>query len=183
MVLIEAGFLGEGELVELIELIRKYAARNPLLTGPSSYRSSSTVHLRRLGNPTVAAVEERIAQYVGLNPKTAEGLQGAWYQPGESYRIHHDSFHRGTKEWEQCVGTAGNRNWSAMAYLNTGGGETIFPQLGVAIEPRAGTLVAWANLLPDGSPDMRMMHAGGKHDTKQKFIVTQWFREREIGEI
>lgn len=177
--LIEADFLMEKELVELIMLIRKHATRSPLLTGPADYRTSSTVSFAQLNHPVVALVEKLIANRIGCANHYAEGLQGAWYRPGEGYRIHHDAFHPETKEWDAFVDVRGNRTHTAMIYLNTltDGGETCFPELGLTVAPRAGMLVSWRNLNFDRSPNMNMMHAANPAKGADKYVVTQWFRE------
>jgi prolyl 4-hydroxylase len=180
--IIEPEFLNEREVTSLILLIRQFAEKHPLLTGPADYRTSSTVYLSCLASHLVRAVEARIADELDLDPATGEGLQGAWYMPGEGYRIHHDAFHMNTPEFEKFTIEGGNRTWSAMIYLNTvnAGGETRFPALGLTIAPRAGELVAWHNLTKAWNPNATFIHSAEPPDDQPKYVLTQWFRERAI---
>jgi prolyl 4-hydroxylase len=177
--LIEAGFLHEAELVKLVNLIRKYSRPAPQQNWGLGECGSSTAALSQLDDHTVAQVEGRLRDLMGWASNYAEGLRGVKYEPGQGYRIHHDAFSPGNEAWDEFSGARGNRTWTAMIYLNTltGGGATVFPELGVRIEPRAGMLVAWSNLKSDGSIDMDLLHAAEPHRAAEKFIVTQWFRE------
>ena len=40
------------------------------------------------------------------------------------------------------------------------GGQTHFPKCGLHINPEAGKLVMWSNVLSNGQPDRRTVHAG-----------------------
>lgn len=40
------------------------------------------------------------------------------------------------------------------------GGETEFPNLGVALKPKTGRAICWTNILSNGKADMRLLHAG-----------------------
>jgi prolyl 4-hydroxylase len=180
--IIEPEFLNDRECAGLIHLIRNFAEKQPLLTGDKDYRTSSTCNLSRLSDRLVRCVERWIAEKLEVDPRCGEGLAGAWYLPGEGYRVHHDAFHHGTLEHEKFVRPSGNRTWSAMIYLNTvtEGGETLFPSLGVLIKPKAGELVAWMNLTKDFIPHAQFIHSAQPPDNQPKYIVTQWFRERAL---
>lgn len=180
--IIEPEFLDEREVTALIVLIRRFAEKNPLMTGPADYRTSSTVYLSHLSDRLVRSVEARIAAELGLDEATGEGLQGAWYMPGEGYKIHHDAFHKNTHEFDKFARNGGNRIWSAMVYLNTinAGGGTIFEPLGLRIKPRAGELVAWSNLTPEGFPHVQAWHSAEPPDDQPKYVLTEWFRAGRI---
>jgi prolyl 4-hydroxylase len=178
--LIEADFLPEHELVELIMLVRKFAAPPPPHNWPAGQCASLNMNFTDLRRPWVQAIEKRIADLVGRANNYAEELRGVWYRPGEGYRVHHDAFYPEAADFEEQVWDRGNRTATAMIYLNTltSGGETYFPELGLTIAPRAGMLIAWRNLSADKSPDIRMLHAANPARGADKYIVTQWFRER-----
>jgi hypothetical protein len=69
---------------------------------------------------------------------------------------------------------------TVFSYLATveAGGETEFPQLDVRIEPRQGRVVHFMNLLPNGEPDARTLHAGLPVKAGTKWLATLWTRER-----
>jgi prolyl 4-hydroxylase len=177
--LIEAGFLLQAELVELVNLIRKFSRPAPQQNWGLDECGSSTAALSNINSVAVVRVERRLNDLLGWASKYGEGLRGVKYEPGQGYRMHHDAFSPGNEKWDEFAGARGNRTWTAMIYLNTltGGGATVFPELGVRIEPRGGMLVAWSNLKSDGSIDMDLLHAAEPHRAAEKFIVTQWFRE------
>lgn len=179
--LIEADFLAEHELVELIMLVRKFAAPPAPHKWPEGQCASLNANLSVLNNPLVAEVERKIADRVGRANNYPEELRGVWYRPGEGYRLHHDAFYPEASDFDDLVRDRGNRTATAMVYLNTltQGGETYFPELGLTVAPRAGMLIAWKNLRPDKSPDVKMLHSANPARGADKYIVTQWFRERE----
>lgn len=176
---IEADFLRESELVELIMLVRKYAAPPAPHKWPEGQCASLNANLTRVEHPLIASVEKRIAFFLAREKYDAEELRGVWYRPGEGYRLHHDAFYPESSDFKELVGHRGNRTTTAMVYLNTltQGGETYFPELGVSIAPRAGMLIGWRNLNADKSPDTKMLHAANPARGADKYIVTQWFRE------
>lgn len=176
---IEADFLTEPELVELIMLVRKYAAPPAPHNWPEGQCASLNANLTRLEHPLVGRVERKIADRVGRANNYAEELRGVWYRPGEGYRLHHDAFYPEASDFQELVADRGNRTATAMVYLNTltQGGETYFPELGLFVAPRAGMLIAWRNLRGDKSPDTKMLHAASPAKGADKYIVTQWFRE------
>lgn len=66
-----------------------------------------------------------------------------------------------------------------MIYLNQpeAGGETAFPQFGIAVPPLTGMLLTWNNMDADGRPNMATLHAGMPVKAGTKYIITKWFRE------
>ena len=67
-----------------------------------------------------------------------------------------------------------------MIYLNEpeDGGATRFKTIGKTIQPEAGKLITWNNLLPDGRPNPATLHQGMKVRRGTKYVLTKWFRER-----
>ena len=55
-----------------------------------------------------------------------------------------------------------------------GGGETVFPALGLSVEPKRGRLLLFEDLLPDGTCDPRTAHASSDlllNATADKLVV------------
>lgn len=106
-----------------------------------------------------------------------ERVQVTHYLVGGRYKVHHDGL------WpldarQQAAG--GQRTWSLLAYLHAPaeGGETTFPEAGIAVNPIAGNAVVWPNLLPDGGLDRRVLHAAEPVRSGEKWVAVVWLRER-----
>ena len=56
----------------------------------------------------------------------------------------------------------------------------MFPELGLDVRARAGTVVAWENLMADGTIDPRMKHAARPLRKGSKITLTTWSRQRPI---
>lgn len=146
--------------------------------GVANFRTSETGDLDP-GDPLVAEVAARIAALLGLDPASAEPLQGQRYAPGQEFRPHTDTFEPGKADYYAHCGEGGQRSWTAMVYLNAveSGGATRFKAIGKTIQPEPGTLLAWNNLGPDGRPNPATLHQGMKVRRGVKYVLTQWFRE------
>ena len=48
---------------------------------------------------------------------------------------------------------------------------------GFKVPPRAGMLLAWNNMNPDGTPNTLTLHEGTAVVEGTKYVVTKWFRE------
>ncbi len=149
--------------------------------GVANYRTSETCDLDR-DDPLVASVDRRIADLLGLPCEAGEPLQGQRYAPGQEFKPHTDTFEPGGADYYIHTADAGQRTWTAMVYLNEPdeGGATRFKTIGKTVQPEAGKLLAWNNLLPDGSPNPATLHQGMKVRRGTKFVLTKWFRERSF---
>jgi prolyl 4-hydroxylase len=65
-------------------------------------------------------------------------------------------------------------------YLNDDyeGGETDFPALGLRHRGRKGDALLWANVDRVGDPDRRTLHAGLAATRGEKWLLSQWIRDR-----
>jgi prolyl 4-hydroxylase len=177
------GFLDPATCTAMVERID--AKRRPSEIaddlGIANFRTSETCDLDG-ADPVVADVNRRIADLLGLPPETGEPLQGQRYAPGQEFRPHTDSFNPGGYDFYVHTEQAGQRTWTAMIYLNEpeDGGATRFKTIGKTIQPETGKLLAWNNLLPDGTPNMATLHQGMKVRRGTKYVLTKWFRERPL---
>ena len=151
-------------------------------TGIADFRTSETCDLDP-ADPVVAAVDSNICALLGLEPSLGEPIQGQRYAPGQEFRAHTDTFNPGGYDFYVHTSERGQRTWTVMIYLNQPdeGGATRFKTIGKTIQPEQGKLLAWNNLLPDGSPNPATLHQGMKVRRGAKYIVTKWFRERPRG--
>lgn len=147
--------------------------------GIVNFRTSETCDLDSV-DPVVAAVNRRISDLLGLDDALGEPLQGQRYAPGQEFKAHTDTFEPTGADYYIHCADSGQRTWTAMAYLNDveEGGATRFRTLGKSIQPEAGKLLAWNNLLPDGRPNPATLHQGMKVRRGTKYILTRWYRER-----
>ena len=177
-------FLDPHECEALIALIDRDRRPSTLADdqGIDRFRTSETCDLDP-ADPLVADVRGRISALMGIAVEQGEALQGQRYEAGQEFRPHTDSFNPGGADYYRFCAEAGQRTWTAMVYLNRPeeGGATRFKLIGKTIQPESGKLLAWNNLLPDGSPNPATLHQGMKVRRGVKYILTQWFRERPAG--
>jgi prolyl 4-hydroxylase len=149
--------------------------------GVARFRTSETCDLDP-DHPLVAEVRSRLAGLTGIPLAHAEPLQGQRYAPGQEFRPHTDTFNPGGADYFIHCAEAGQRSWTTMIYLNEpeDGGATRFKAIGKTVRPEAGKLLAWNNLLPDGTPNEATLHQGMKVRQGTKYILTQWYRERPL---
>lgn len=146
--------------------------------GDPNFRTSETCDLDS-AQPLVGEVDRQIAQALGIDAARGEPIQGQRYAAGQEFKPHTDSFNPGGADFYAYCGEQGQRTWTAMIYLNQPdeGGATRFKQLGKSIQPELGKLLAWNNLLSDGSPNPATLHQGMKVRRGTKYVLTKWFRE------
>ena len=118
----------------------------------------------------VNAVNRRIAAATGTAYECGEPLHVLRYVPGQEYRPHLDAL----------PGVANQRSWTALVYLNDGyeGGETVFPELGLAAKGERGDCLIFRNVDGLGRGDPRARHAGRPVTGGVKWLASRWIRER-----
>lgn len=128
----------------------------------------------------IAALDGQLAAALGLDPAHGEPMQGQRYLKGQEFKFHTDYFEPASYS-EHC-GRFGQRTWTAMVYLDVpqAGGATRFKVIGKQFEPEVGKLVAWNNVLADGTGNYATLHAGLPVRAGVKHVVTKWFRERAV---
>lgn len=179
-------FLSDGECLRLIQLVRPYLRRSTTTNevGPyRDYRTSKTCDLGLLDDPLAREVDQRICKTLGIAASYGETIQAQWYDVGEEFKPHTDTFEPSHPGFEQDVGGRGQRTWTFMVFLNdvSEGGETHFTRAGVRFRPRRGQALIWNNLLPDGTPNPLTTHWGRPVGAGFKVILTKWFRTQGEG--
>lgn len=145
------------------------------------FRTSRTCHMGNYPDDNLAQLDQRICDYMGIESKRSEDLQGQYYKIGEEFKAHTDFFTPGTDEYNEYGSTQGQRTWTFMIYLNDvpegSGGNTEFVNLGLSFQPKQGQALIWNNLLPDGSPNQHTLHWAHQVLKGEKYIITKWFRQ------
>jgi hypothetical protein len=128
-------------------------------------------------------LQSRMAAACGLSERWMEAPSVLHYAPGEQIRDHYDFVDpKITDDYAGEIARNGQRIVTFIAYLNDDydGGETAFPKLGFEHRGRRGGGIYFSNALPDLSPDFRMVHAGKPTTRGEKWIVTQFIRDRPM---
>lgn len=120
-------------------------------------------------------VEKRLQQELDINPQHLEYWQATRYGPGGQFDYHHDAGY-----WEDDP--AGERRYTIILYLETPvcGGQTHFRAQDVTIEPMAGRLLYWNNLLPSGYCNYGMIHASLPILEGYKTTLITWERLNQV---
>lgn len=120
----------------------------------------------------IRALNLRIAAASATAVEQGEPLTVLRYRPGQQYRPHLDTI----------AGAANQRIRTVLVYLNQGfgGGETRFPQLGLAIQPQGGDALVFDTTLADGTSDQRALHTGEPVTAGTKWLATRWIRAEPI---
>lgn len=102
------------------------------------------------------------------------------YAPGEQISEHYDFIDPATPDYAQVIQQQGQRVITFIIYLNDSYelGETVFPELGISHKGSRGEGIYFVNSLTDGSPDKRTLHAGRPPQQGDKWIATQFIRNR-----
>lgn len=147
--------------------------------GDTAFRTSETCDLRD-DDPLVAAINQRLAAFAGLDPRNGEPLQGQRYAVGQEFKAHTDYFEPTGTDFARFCSVAGNRTWTMMVYLNApeAGGATRFKAIDKTIQPEPGKLVCWNNRRADDTPNPATLHHGMKVRAGVKYVITKWFREK-----
>lgn len=133
-------------------------------------------------DPLIIEIDQRIADYLGMEKSSGEPLQGQRYEQDQRFREHADFFYIDEPYWPEYEPHGGQRTWTAMIYLNEpkAGGATRFKLLDFQVEPKLGRLLIWNNMALDGSPNPWTLHEGLAVEAGTKYIVTKWYRERKF---
>jgi prolyl 4-hydroxylase len=127
-------------------------------------------------------VQTRISIASGLPLVNMEGSTVLHYEVGEQIDNHYDFVDPSIPGYEEEVRTRGERVMTFLVYLNDDyeAGETDFPRLAVSHKGRRGEGLYFINALPSGAPDLRSWHAGRPPVRSEKWILSQFIRNRRV---
>lgn len=127
-------------------------------------------------------LQERMSRVTGEPMEQMEATSILHYHPGEEISNHYDFVDPDLPDYEQEIADNGQRIITFLIYLNDdySGGETGFPKLGISHRGKLGEALYFINSLADGSPDLRTQHAGCPPTSGEKWIVSQFIRNRPV---
>ncbi|MGZ3275570.1 MAG: 2OG-Fe(II) oxygenase [Caulobacteraceae bacterium] len=126
------------------------------------------------------AVRERLAAASGLSVSGMQGPQVLHYAVGERFTPHFDFLDPDLEGPARDIIVRGQRVATCLVYLNDDleGGETEFPELGLRHRGARGDALVFRNLDAEGRPDRRTLHAGLAPTAGEKWVLSQWVRDR-----
>jgi hypothetical protein len=128
-------------------------------------------------------IRSRISAAVHVPVAVFELTQILHYAVGQEFRIHYDYLDADNPSHRRQLEAHGQRIATFLLYLNDDfdGGETEFPKAGVRFRGKTGDAIFWANLDQDARPEPLSLHAGLPPTAGEKWILSQWIRDRAAG--
>ena len=122
----------------------------------------------------------RISAATHIPVSVFEPTQVLHYSPGEEFKRHFDYLDPRSPRHLEQLRSHGQRIATFLIYLNEDfeGGETDFSKIGLRYRGRVGDAIFWANCDMEGRPDPMSLHAGLPPATGEKWILSQWIRDR-----
>jgi prolyl 4-hydroxylase len=127
-------------------------------------------------------VQARIAVTLGASFGHLEPAFVLHYSPGQTFHDHYDFVDPEIPGYREEIARNGQRVATFLIYLNEDyeGGRTDFPRLGLSHKGKAGEGFVFANVGSDGRADTRTLHAGRPPSRGEKWILSQFVRDRVV---
>ena len=122
----------------------------------------------------------RIAATIGVPVGALESSQILHYDVGEAFALHHDYLDPAEPGGRVDIAARGQRMVTFLTYLNDDfeGGATAFPALDLRHRGGAGDGLYFANIDSSGAPMPQTLHAGEAPTRGEKWVFSQWIRNR-----
>jgi len=149
----------------------------------SATRTNSIAEFNLVENDLVHfLIQERMSAACGVPMVQMEGTAILNYQPGQEISDHYDFIDPDLPNYQQEITENGQRIITFLIYLNDDyhGGETVFPKLGISHKGQTGEGLFFVNALANGNSDLRTLHAGTPLQNGEKWIVSQFIRNRTV---
>ncbi|ADU38711.1 2OG-Fe(II) oxygenase [Variovorax paradoxus] len=148
----------------------------------SDKRASWGMFFRLCENDLVARLDRRLSALMNLPLENGEGLHLLYYPTGAGSEPHHDYLAPTNAANRESIARSGQRVSTLVTYLNDApeGGQTVFPQLGLAVSPIRGNACYFEYCDGNGRVDARSLHASAPVTRGDKWVMTKWMRERRF---
>ncbi len=127
-------------------------------------------------------IQSRIGACIGAPLSVMEAFAVLNYRPGEEASDHFDYLDPTIPAYAEEIARVGQRVATALLYLNEDyeGGETDFPELGLRHRGRKGDALIFISVDRSGAPDPRTRHAGRPPTSGEKWVLSQFVRNRPL---
>ena len=128
----------------------------------------------------IQLIRGRIAYAADVAMSALEPPETLHYAVGECYKPHVDFFHPALPNFAEQMRVKGQRVMTCLIYLNDDyeGGETDFPKIGIKFRGRVGEGLMFHNVRPNGTGDMATLHTGLAPTRGEKWLFSQWIRNK-----
>ena len=150
------------------------------ITG-ADYRTNRAMSFWATENDVVVqSVSDCLAGAAGYPGDNAEVLSVLHYRPGETYTSHFDFCDPELPGHAKEMTIRGQRRQTLLVYLNDDfeGGETWFNALDWGFRGNPGDGLLFDNVTPEGAPDRDTVHCGKPPQSGEKWLLSQWIRDR-----
>lgn len=150
----------------------------------TDFRIAKTAWLSKTLDPFIERIGKRISEMLRLDLSDSEDLQVVNYGLGGYYGPHLDAARTTMARDNDSLPISSLKQNDRMAtiliYLNNVeiGGATVFPRIGLTVQPIERSAVVWYNLQRSGIADEKTIHSGCPVLLGSKWIATLWPRER-----
>ncbi len=123
----------------------------------------------------------RMAACLGVPLRHFEAVTVLHYDVGEEITEHYDFIDPELPDYQQQIAQQGDRIVTFLVYLNDdyGAGQTAFPRVGIDHKGTRGEAVYFVNA-GSGRADTRTLHAGRTPAAGDKWIISQFVRDRPV---
>lgn len=162
------------EQAQVYDVERRQLKRDAMRTNMSAAFSLIDTDL------VMQLIRARIARAADLDFNGLEPPEVLHYSVGQTYKPHVDFFHTALPAFAEEVRAKGQRVKTCLVYLNEAfeGGETDFPRIGVKYRGHTGDALIFTNAEADGTGDMRTLHTGLPPASGEKWLFSQWIRNK-----
>lgn len=179
--------LSDKECDELIQRSRVKLRRSTTVNTVSgkedviAERTSEGTFFQRCEDSFIERLDQRIARLMNWPLTHGEGFQILHYGIGGEYKPHFDYFppDQTGSHVHTSPERGGQRVATLILYLNSplAGGETVFPDINMAIQPQKGSGLYFSYCNSLNQLDSKTLHGGNPVTHGEKWIMTKWMRQ------
>jgi len=146
---------------------------------PGRSNTEATFTLAELNLPLLL-LRARIANTIGVAMEQLERTSVFRYRVGQRFAPHADYLDPASSQLAAEIAESGQRTMTFLVYLNNEfeGGETRFTSLDKALRGGVGGAVFFSNVDGSGAPDERTWHEGAPPTSGEKWLLSQFIRDK-----